>query len=255
MEKFLEKWQQLMGAVIGAITPFLLWWIVETYQQRKKYYDDLYVLEKELVNQINSTLDIKKSIIDFINKQLNILIGNIEENPDFAFSVDCTYFPLFSVSSFGEQINHVNTKSGYIENKLAKVSQMSKDMPCIIKDLKRQFDDLINLNRELVLNKSNSPEVQKKIYLNNIIKYKEFLEHDVLGKNIPIYLKILIQTRTALLKLKKIGLIRWQMRFDGSFCFYFNKKVYNKDREKDYDVIEKYFEDEVAEILNKIKNS
>ncbi len=248
------KWQSLIGAFIGAATPFILWWITEKYRQRRDYINNLYFLEKILVDQINDTLEIEKNITDFIDKRLNKLVENIKNNDSNTFSIDFAFFPLFPVTQLSEQIYKINTKSGYIENKLAKSFQLSRNMPYIINDLKRQFESTIDLNRELSLKKINSPQVQKEMYLNNINDYITLLKRDMLGINISVYLRSLVQTREALDELRKIGLFKWRLRFDPKYSFFKNKELYLKAKEDSFNNIEEYFRSRVEENLKNIRN-
>lgn len=253
-ESFFYKWQTLFGAFIGAATPFLLWWVAERYQKKKKYVDELYFLEKILVDQINNVIEMKKNIIFFRDNQLNKLVENIKNNKSDKFSIDYTYFPLFYVSPLSSKIYNINTKSYYIENKLSKALQLSRDMPHIIKDLKRQLEDTIELNKDLALNKVNPPDVQKDNYIQNINNYKEILERQMLDVNIPIYLKLLIKTREAINELRRIGLKKWQIKFDPKYRFFINKKTYNEAREHSYDKMEKYFDDIANKIFKELEN-
>jgi len=247
------KWQSLIGSFIGAMTPFMLWWFTEKYRQRKKFVDNLYFLEKILVDQINDTIEMKKNITDFIDKKITELIKNINENDPNIFSIDYTFFPLFPVTQLSEQIYKINTQSGYIENRLAKSFQLSRNMPHIIKDLKRQFENTIELNRNLALNKINPPNIQKTSYLYNINSYAEMLRKDMLNTNIPVYLKSLVQAREALDELRKIGLRKWRIKFDPRYRFFMTQKMYLTAKENSYDKIEVYFKERVESRLKEIQ--
>lgn len=247
-------WQTLIGSFLGAMTPFLLWWITEKYRQKKNYKDNLYFLEKILVDQINDTIEMKKTILDFIDKRLNELVKHIKNNAPDAFSIDSAYFPLFPVLPLSEQIHTIDTKSGYIENKLAKTFQLSRNMPHIIEDIKRQFENTIELNKNLALAQANPPHIQKQNYLDNINRYIAMIKRDMLDTNIPIYLKSLIQTREALNGLRRLGLIKWRIKFDPKYQFHINKKEYQQAKEATFKKIEEYFNKKVEDRIIEVQN-
>lgn len=250
--EFLHRWQELFGAIIGASAPFILWWFAERYKKRKSQKESLYYLERLLVDQINMVQEVKRAIQDFINNGLNQLRVNIRGNPQTAYSIDHAFFPSFSVRPINENIHSINTGSGYLDNKIGKSYMISKDFPFMVDDIRQQFFHTIQLNKDISFNRLNPPEVQKKGYLDNIDAFQGMVQRDMIGKDIPIYLKTLVQTRVALNKFRKIGSIRWYIKFDVRFRFFWTPQAYEETKINNYENMEKYFEKEVDEDLEKI---
>ncbi|GEM_PF-993517 len=252
IKKLLFDWQQLTGAIIGASAPFVLWWIVEKYQQRKLKRENLDYLERLIVDQINMIIEIERVIRTFIDNRLGELIKNINANPDNAYSVNRSFFPLFSVRVMSENIHGISTRSNYLDNKLAQAYAMSKDLPHIIDDTRQQFTNTIELNEKIAFMKVNPPQAQKQSYLENIKNFRVSLSDDMIDKNIPIYLKTLVQAQVALSEFRKMGFLLWRIKFDPKFRFFWKHETFNKAKEDSYNKIESFFEPRVDKILNEI---
>lgn len=207
----------------------------------------MYYLERLLVDQINYLLQSKKTIRHFINTNLETLINDIKSRGEKEFSIDYAFFPLFSVIPINDDIHKINTRSGYIDNKIAKTNQLSREIPQIIKDSRDQFNSTIEINRNLALSKVNPPTTQKNDYIENINNFKKMIEEDLLGQNFSTYLLVLTQTREALNEFRKIGLRKWRLKFDPKYRFFINKKQYGKAKDETFNKIEKYFEQRVQE--------
>jgi len=247
-------WQALVGAIIGAMSPFLLWWLADSLRKRKEYYDNLYYLERLLVDQANTILEAERTIRSFKDTKISELIENIQKNNQNSFSLDYAFFPLFSTMSLGDDIHRISTKSGYIDNKISKLYQISRDIPYIINDVGRQFASMIQLNKDIVLNQKNPPQLQKDQYIDNLKGYKLMLEEYLLDKNFPIYFKVIFQAREAINELRRIGLWKWRLKFDPRYHFFKSKKQYLKAQESLYENIENYFKKNVEEKLLEIEN-
>jgi hypothetical protein len=248
------KWQAFVGAIIGASAPFILWWFAETYRQRRARKEYLYYLEKLLVDQINMINDVKRTIEFFISKRLVELIDNIKANASEAYSLDQAFFPLFSVRALSNEIHSNTTGSVYIDNKVMESYKFSKDIPFMVDDLRQQFTQLLQTNREIGIRKLNPPSIQRQSYIENIEEFRKAVRRDMLEKNIPIYLKKLVETRVALNELSRIGLRTWRLRFDPKYRFYWRKRDFEEARNRSFDNIENFFKARVKYELGKINS-
>ncbi|MFA6446982.1 MAG: hypothetical protein WCW31_01860 [Patescibacteria group bacterium] len=216
------------------------------------YDEKLYYLEKLLVDQINNILDTKRTIHHFFDSTLEELLTNIKNHSEESPSLDFTFFPLFSTTPLNDEILKTNTGSGYIDNKIAKTYQLSRDIPLIIDDARKQFLTTMQFNRDYALLKISPPDVQKRSYIYNVKKYRSTLEEDLFEKNFPIYLKVLCETREALNELRKLHIFRWRLKFDPKYKFFLNKRRYIKAKEATYNSIENYFKVAVEKVLSEI---
>ena len=250
MIDFIKEWQTLIGAAIGASMPVLFWFFVEWRRRKRERIEGLYYLERILVNSINSLIDTHSTVVDFLEGNIEKTIENIQENMrNHAHSVDFTFFPLFEARLIDENLLKIKTGSGYIDNKIADVFRFSKDFFWIMEDVRRQFENSTKIQYELALTNVNPTDVQGEQYIRNLKSFKEFVERDVLNKNIKNYIKVLMEARIAVIKLRKIGLLRWKIRFSKFWILI--KKIKKSDRAF-YDVIEEFFEDKVSEELKEL---
>jgi len=233
--------------------PFLLWWIAEKYRQSRERKEYLYYLERVLVDQINMINDADQTIRTFLEEKLGELLNNIQSNPSEVYSVDQAFFPMFSLRSLGEEVHLRTTKSSYVDNKIGQSYKLSKDMPLIADDLRRQFSQAIEINKEISFSKSNAPGPQRKMYISNIESFREAVTRDMLEKNIPIYIKTLVETRVALNSLAKMGLRKWRWQFDPRFRFFITQKAYKEAAASNYEKMSAYFVAEVEKQLLEIR--
>lgn len=248
----LDRWQTLVGAFIGATMPFLLWGYIEQHNKQKKRKEYLYYLQRVIVGQINLLVEIRDTTQIFLDSKLDTLLDRIDANPDSAYSVDTTFFPLFSVRPLPHDVNAVSSGSGYIDNKVAKIYALSEDLPHIIGDSRMQLRDTLKQNEKIAFGEKNSPEVQKEQFKRNIIEYKKMLVDDLLGINIPVYLKKLVETLVAVETKALMGDLRWKIKFDPRWRIIFKRSVYLKEREQLVDKMDKYFKPAVDKRLKAI---
>lgn len=246
-------WQTLIGSIIGAITPLFILWCAEIYKVRKEKKVYLYYLQRLIIDQINSLIDIRQTTIDFIDNKLDVLVKNIDENGKLVYSVDGIFFPLFSARSLPDDVNHISSGSGYIDNKIAKIYALSKDLPQIIDDLRNQLKDTLDRNEKIVFGRLNVAEVQKSQYKANILEYKKVIVRDLLGINIPIYLRKLVETIVAVEEKTRKSTIRWKLTFDPFFKYYNKKSDYIKARENFMDNMDLYFKTQTDRQLREIE--
>ncbi|MBU1557552.1 hypothetical protein KKC45_01165 [Patescibacteria group bacterium] len=257
IKSIIFNWQTLLGAVIGASAPFLLWWFTEVFIRRRRNKEDLYYLEKVVVDQINLLSDIEMTIERFLTLKVKELINNINDTPPESYSADTAFFPLFSTRPLPYDVVRKSSGSGYLDNKIAKAFSLSEDFPHIIKDLRHQFEDTLNRNEKMAFNKLNSPEVQKEQFKINVQVYEKVVREDMLGKNIPMYFKKLTETLVAIRQKSKMSSIGWKIKFDPRWRWYpyLSKKSYFEARAKVMDKMDIHFKPEVDKILKEIEES
>ncbi len=249
----LHYWQELIGAIIGASTPFLLWWFAEKYQQRKIYLERLDYFQRLLADQIDNLVEVKNTIRLFIEKKLPKLVENVRSVESSQYHIGPAFFPLFSVRSLTEEIQGFSTKSGYLDNKLAYSYKLSKDLPLIIDDCRRQFGTLVQTNKEISLAKLNSAQAQKFSYMEEIERFSKTIQEEILKNNIPIYLKILVQTRISLAELRGVGIMRWNLRFNKKFRFFWTRSDYRLSLKATHDNIDDFFKKDFSDHLREIE--
>lgn len=250
----LDNWQILVGAFLGAATPILFWVIIEIYDGYKKQKEDLYYLEKTLAVSINTVGEVQRIIRNFNDDRLKRLIRHVKESSCAGvYSIDETFFPLFYVHTVSEDINKINTKSGYLDDKISRVSMMSKDFAMIIDNLRSQFKSLVENNRQVIVSKSIPPEAQCTNYLRNIREFKDIMEKDLYNQDVKLYLKTLVSSRIAVNNYRGLGFFQWKYKFSPSFKYFKNKKALNTYNDEMFERIDKFFEEKNREEFEKVE--
>lgn len=253
MIKLLDHWQTLVGSAIGAITPLFILWYVEWNKSKKEKKEYLYFLERVIVDQINALIETENTIKNFISTKIKTLLNHIDENPDDAYSVDSIFFPLFSVRSLPEDVNRTSSGSGYIDNKIGKIYAVSKDFPHIIDDLRLQLKHTLDINEKMSVMKLNSAQAQKNQLKRNILEYEKVLKDELLGKNIPIFTKLLAETLVSIRKRNTLGSLFWVIKFDPKWKFYKTKTEYKIAREKIMNDMDICFKQDTNLLLKEIE--
>ncbi|HTK33180.1 MAG TPA: hypothetical protein VL335_01385 [Candidatus Paceibacterota bacterium] len=233
----IKIWQDLIGAMIGAASPFVLWWVAYKYEQRRKYYNQLYGIDRMIIDQINLIGEMRNTISTFLDKKIPELISNINAEKTGAYYVGPAFIPLFSIRPLTDNLSEITTKSGYVDNKLAHCYKLSKDIPFIIDDVRRQFDYTLEINEKLSLAKLNSAEVQKQSYVDQLNEFSKVMKKEILETNIPIYLRLLAKTSVAVTQLRQDGILRWRFRH----------------KKNNFEQMELYFESDTQVFLKKIE--
>jgi len=252
MVHLLFKWQDLVGAFLGASAPFLLWWFAQKYEKGQARKEHLYYLARVLNDQVNTIIGVKKTIEAFLANQLSDLLTNIENNPEGVYSADYAFLPLFSVRPLDDKTHEHTTGSNYVDNKIDQSYNRSHDFPLGINDLRGQFIHTLEMNKEIAFNKLNSSESQKVLFKAQVAEFIKIVRRDIIETNIPLYLKTLIQTEVALKELARIGILKWSFRFDAKYRFYWNRKSFLMARNKSYENIEEFFRLDVEKQLKEI---
>lgn len=239
------KWQTLIGALIGAGTPLTFWFFTTWYQKRQNYRNDLVLLEKLLVYNLNTALNNETTILHFIKTKLLPLLNQIEDRKQKGiYSTDVAYFPLFPTPS-DEGLLTIKLKSNYLANKVMQVASMSKSLSFAIKDIREQFKDVIQINKEIGILKLNPPALHNQQYQENVTEFKKILEDEMLGNNIKLYIKTLLSAMIPLQEYLKIGNFKWERKFSHKFRYFKNKKELMAFRDGGSERMETYFKPKV----------
>ncbi len=253
MDDFVYKWQELIGALIGAATPISLWLIAEWYQSRKRDKEYLISLEKFFVYSINDIIDARCTLARYLKNQLAELIINIKANTaKNIYSVDTAFFPLFSVSPIDDVIFRNTSRSNYLENKTAHVHKLVRDFASSIEDIRRQFTHTLELHHSMAFGKVNAPNVQNAMFIRNLEEFVKMVHRDIFDSNVKICIKHLVYAKVAENYIKNKGYFLWRWRFSPSFKYFRSKKELQKYKEETFDRIELFLkpivDKEIAEI-------
>jgi hypothetical protein len=211
----LDKWQQLVGSIIGAGTPLALFLISEAREKRKKQKEFYLLLEKNIISAINNLADIDNMLHRFIDVQLKNHKKHINEDEKAGrYSIGQAFVPLSATFTLDKDILKTSTPSSYLENLIMDVVSTSQELPLLLVDIGRQFERTMSFTAQIGMMKLNSHTGHNKAVLDNLAEFEKFLEEQTFGANIPIYLRKLVSTKIALQAMSKWGLKRWKKTFD-----------------------------------------
>lgn len=248
---WLFKWQTLIGAAIGAATPFVLWWFSVWRQKVGTWGEDALYLNKAIADQINLIIEIRNATKKFLDTKLTPLIERTEKETG-AYSVGLTFFPLFSARGLSDEFIRKSTQSSYLDNKLAYIYRLSQDLPHIIEDMRTQFNETLKFNKEIAFGKLNSADAQRIMHLDNLREYKRVIEDEFLSHNLPIILKNTVEGLVGIVEIRKIGVLGWRIKFDARYRFFLRHESYKKEQETTFARIEKYFEPAVEKQITEL---
>jgi hypothetical protein len=220
-----------MGAFIGAATPFAFWMFTKYLEKRKKNKEDLFFVEKEIVAAINNLADIKETLTNFLNTNVTGLQKIIQEVDTVeAYCGSSAYMPMFHVHALDENLSRVSAGSGYLDNELLKIISYSRELKAQMEDIRLQFESTVNDGKIMAHNKINNHKFHNDSYSENLERYKKMVRDDVIGKNLYTYLRSLTRTYVVTMELRKMGSLRWYLKFSSSFKFFVNSNAQKKYR-------------------------
>ena len=253
--KNLKDWQSFAGALIGAGIPISFWFFKEWWQARRKKKQNLDVLERVFIYEINKVINTRQTLKKFIDTQLADLKDGIAfYQAQGKYSLGMTFIPLFSVEPIEENLLQIEVESGYLMNKINQIYAMSKDFSLMVDDLREQFKETIRTNKEIAMGKLNDPGPQNGLFLKNVQDFEKMLRQDIFGTNIPIYLRNLIAARSAAAAIREMGMFHWKSKFAPHFKYFKNKHdLINFHKRETFDQIEIYLQDKVNKQIQEIE--
>ncbi len=249
---FLYQWQDLLGAMLGAFAAFMVWFISEVHRRYQRRQEYMVFLHRSIVDQANLILDSERTIKDFITNKLSVLLAEPRDEGEGTYTVDRAFFPLFSTRNMSEKVLEMSTLSGYLDNKVMRAYSLSQDFPHIIDDIKRQFEDTLHLNKEMAFGKLNPPAIQRQHYLIGLASYRESVRADMLSRNFPVFIKLLVECLISIEEMQRLGVLRWRFKFDPRYKFYLTRASFRKALSENQERMRLYFEPLVSKRINEL---
>lgn len=249
LEKILDtiyNWQTLVGAFIPIAFTVAMFW----YQNKKSFKQDLGLLEKIIVQSIND-LDVLRDELELFVSRVSDLINNVNSVAENQYYVGLTNFPVHQVQ-FDNRISNTRTRSLYLANKLMMSYVILKSINSQISGFREDFNNLMMRNHDIVVAYKNpkegigiSPKDQKDLLLSGLISMRDTMRDDVVGKNIPTAINVLLRARTYLLKYIKHPHIT-KFTHEGIW----NRTIKKEDG---IELVEKKFEKDLQKEMEKIQ--
>lgn len=238
------KWQTLLGAFLGAFTPFVVVIFSNQLRKSKERKDALYFLHRVLVNHINHLVDIERTLVDFLDTRFQQTLQFIEGYAPSQYSMSPIFFPSFSVRTIPEEVRKSKTGSIYLDNHIEKVYSLSQDLPYIVSQLNADLQHVLELSNKIAWSQRNDPITQKRDLLKSLREYEQMVRRDFLFLNLEIMLKWLVHTLVIVQKLEQVGsLLHWQQIFEPRWTFFRRRSDYQKAKSENVTrVLDPYFE-------------
>ncbi|QSH39611.1 hypothetical protein JXR01_01185 [Candidatus Kaiserbacteria bacterium] len=215
---FLNKWQTIVGALIGAAAPLIVYFIGK---RQDEYYAYLVRLDKSLSLAVVNLSEIDNTLHTFVRGSLQKLIDSVTQTAKQDEFVARAFVPLLFTYELPEEIIKLSTKTAYIDNNLLLVYSRSKELDPMVADIGRQYDKTYELQLTLVGSKM-TPGSQittdlNSMYAQNLESFKAYIEEYWAKNNMPIYLKELVQLQVAvreLREMRRLGWIVWRWKYE-----------------------------------------
>lgn len=233
---FLRRWQELIGSLIGAAAPLLLWFAIERIKGRRKFVD----FDKILMHHINAVLSVRGEIQSFIRSRVPQLIEVIDRAGSQTYAALTVYLHLFAVPTLDDNVLQIETGSSYLEQQIALLLRMSKNFQLAVDDIRRQLEGTFATNKEIAFRKLIPPQGANAQLKDNIIRCKETIEGDFLKQCVPNYIRELATASVATGEILRGGRFSWRRRAcPVSFRYFKNSQALMEFRRRTPERIER----------------
>lgn len=244
---FIHSWQTLVGAAIPIIFTVAMF----RYQNKKNFKQNLGLLENILVRSMNDLNELRDELLLFVGR-LDSLIEGINQIDENKYYAGASNFPIHEIE-FNDKLINTKTGSLYLANKLMFGHIILKSINSQITGFRGEFIGLMNKNHDIIISYKDpqkgigiSPQEQKDLLLSGLSSMRKVLNDDMVGKNIPTAIEVLLKSRTYLLKYIKHAYFT-KLFYEGPFNYFIKKedginaleKRISKDIEKELEKMRK----------------
>jgi hypothetical protein len=253
--EFLFKWQQLVGAFVGASVPITIFFLGRLFFER---VDTLNEYEETLMLCINNLVEIENNLKHFSDTKIDSIIEELSKMPSGTVFHGTAFFPLMSAFELKEDIRNLQLSgSKFLNSKILKSILVSKDLSFFIRDMQRQFENTFLTHKELLLSGKYNVDVLNASLKRNLEEYKKVLYKECFEQNIKNSLKVHIEALVTLREFRRIGLLLWRLKFFSRISFLFQKQDWETYKQKThariYSYLEKPIEEEIRNISKHLK--
>jgi hypothetical protein len=220
------KWQTLIGAAIGAAAPFSLWFVSSWWELRRERTESRYNLTKLVGLNMMSAVGARHIVKAFLNEKIPFALKMLHDYPDKKH-LGLLFFPMFSAHPIALDPRFINSGSGYIDVLMLEVLRVSNDFAFAIDDMRRQFETMIQQQRELTFAGLGSTQELNDNFKINLENFKKVAQRDLIETNTKMYVRLLASVQVAIRKLNDIGLIRWRWKYRSNFRVFKNKEAFH----------------------------
>jgi len=246
----LYKWQDLLGAMIGASVPIILGLIGLNRSARSARIENLKKLDRVLVLAIKSVAETQALLENFYSKTFVPYLSGFVS--DGKYQLDLVYIPSVAGVSFQLDAKDVDSGSGYIDSNVLLCISLARDFDESLLDSRKQLSETYNLFRELAFSGKVTPQEQSGHLRNSLEAFSKVFYNVMIKHNAQVLLDKLIETKVILNYFQAHRYI-WRIRFSRSFRLYKTHVEYNEWSTNMYDKIDKSFNEEFSRQKQKMQ--
>ncbi len=211
-----KPWQEFYGALLAALVAVLLFVLTEWSKSKEGHEEHLHLLHRSIGTAISNLASIDDAIAHFATEKLSKMINGVETHiQEGRISIDYAFVPLLHVFEFNEILLSKSSGSGYVDRHTIYLLNASKELRKIIDDVNRQFEIILNMNKELVLSQANlNKELQSVAFKNQLASFYGQLQGEF-QDYIRNYAVLLIKAQIGVGKLQIWGVSRWRYIFSN----------------------------------------
>lgn len=216
--EFLNKWQSLSGAFMGAFIPISFVLFLRWRDARNDFLMGISKTKLFLVNSINELYALKGDLNLFCDRIIKQRKA-IEEKFGNSFVTDATNFPLRKIG-YDKNRKSINLKSVYLANNIINCYMLVKDINNFISEIREEYHFLKDKNFDIALSNKINEETQNRERINQLKEIEKTIKEIIL--KIDIDTKPFLSAKIILHKyyFKKTGYLT-RIYYEG----FFGKKV------------------------------
>lgn len=242
LRDFLYNWQPLIGAIMGASAPLIIYLVIRRFYERRDHIVRIY---KTVLIGINNAMDVWKGVDDFRNLRIPEMLQQLQiaKTEGIPF-VGKAFFPPLARIPLSEVILEKHCGSDYVETQLLFALTTSKNFSLLIDDAQKKFESTLEDHLMLMTQKFATNTTLNTALYGNMELYRDVFLKDYFFRNLSTYLNILAKAKIATRAYLLMGGWRWRSKFEPSFRYFKNKASYREYAESTQEKIGKYLEPE-----------
>lgn len=246
MEEFINKWQTLIGAALGAflavIGSLITYAIHSANKRRKERKEFLRRIEISITQSLDSTYKMRQQLKQIAQRIKGLAATARTMTGSKTFCLNRVNFPPVREVYRDKEAPYFKVKSYYLHNKLLWIDAGNKEVNEINANFKSDFSDLIRQNELLVTlikeNQNPDPSVQRIAYAENLESFANVIE-EYINKHIPQGIEIMAQIKIYNEHLRKKHGYWFLWKHEGTEFKYFRNKTKQKQFARNLDSLER----------------
>lgn len=240
---FIEDWQSLFGALVGAAAPLGILLYTRRTLDRRDYLIKSY---KRVIGAVRNILEVDSHFDDFRNIRIQKLLVDLEQriSDGGASGPALIFFPPVPRMTIDDSILEREGGSGYVETLLLGAGSASKSFALLIDDAQKKFESMLKTHDAMFYGKLTSHVNLHKDLQQKMKTYQEYLG-EFFYPSLHIYVQQMVKTRVIVRSFIIRGRILWRFRFEPSFKYFLSLKKMHLYIDTNHRKIDYYYKNDV----------